>query len=426
MSLVRHPRSSRAVRASRAPRGRPALPAALLTASLTALPAALGATMITAAPAAADEAFTLIRPTPDADRFETAASIARMAFPGGAGLGEVNGRRAAILVNGDDPVDALAAASVAGTRLPILYTHRDSVPAATVAVLDELGIQVVMLAGGQGAISDAAALSVRTQQRLPYRFGGADRYETAALWASMVPPRPIPEPEQTPHAVLVAGDRLADALSAAPYAAARGIPLLLTERDRLPAATATALRRVLDQDPLRDDPQVADRLLVVGGPAAVSEAVLDEVDALAATPTLANPAATDAVAEPIHWSRWAGPDRYATAVQVADPTHWPSSTTTVGLANGERLVDALPGAVLLAQRGAPVLLLQNDAVGDATAGWLRTWQGGLTSAIALGSIPEPVAVQVRQYATAPEPTGFVVGASASSTSLNLPERADYR
>lgn len=71
--------------------------------------------------------FVVQRLTATADRFQTSASIARTAFPDGV--------PAAILVNGDDPVDALVVSAVATTKTSTLHTRRDAVPAYVIAAL---------------------------------------------------------------------------------------------------------------------------------------------------------------------------------------------------------------------------------------------------------------------------------------------------
>jgi len=67
----------------------------------------------TAEPAAAESPFLVQRLTATADRFQTSASLARTAFPDGVS--------AAMLVNGENPVDALAASAVAGTTTRVLH-----------------------------------------------------------------------------------------------------------------------------------------------------------------------------------------------------------------------------------------------------------------------------------------------------------------
>lgn len=90
----------------------------------------------------------------------------------------------------------------------------------------------------------------------------ADRYGTAAQaarWAF---------PDGADVAVLASGETFADALGAAPLAAAYDAPILLSGRDVLPDATRTALAELGVTD-----------VLVMGGTAAISDAVTNSLHA---------------------------------------------------------------------------------------------------------------------------------------------------
>lgn len=97
------------------------------------------------------------------------------------------------------------------------------------------------------------------------RLSGADRYATAAdvsreLWGA---------PENVATVYLASGEGFADALSIGPSTYADG-PLLLTRRDELPAATVEEMERLAPC-----------YVVVVGGTAAISDAVAGQADALA-------------------------------------------------------------------------------------------------------------------------------------------------
>ena len=97
------------------------------------------------------------------------------------------------------------------------------------------------------------------------RLSGADRYATAAdvsrtLW-------PVADTVETVY--LASGEGFADALAIGPSTYADG-PLLLTRRDELPAATVEEMQRLAPC-----------YVVVVGGTAAISDAVADQADALA-------------------------------------------------------------------------------------------------------------------------------------------------
>lgn len=388
--------------------GRRALLALLVAAALTALNTAA----LPARPASAAEGFTTLRTTPAGDRFETSASIARMAFPDGA--------RDAYLVNGDNPVDALASSPLAGTQAPILYTHRDDVPQPVLAVLRELGVSRLHVVGGRGVVSDTAATRAAaaltpgpgTAVSLE-RIAGGDRYETAAVLARRVMTLNLGSQDTV---LVVSGDTLADALSAAPQAATARLPLLLTSREELPSATQSALEDLTGLRPGLVRPRWVE---VVGGPGAVSEAVVQQIRS--------GPRPGD----PEQYQRWvyrmSGADRYETSALMAASTAY--APVAVGLANGQSLVDALPGAVLLARSGSPILLTRPTELGAAAVGYLAEKQAGLRTGIALGgaaSVPDHLLTQARIAATAPAISALVPTSTDTSTTVTVESRADYR
>ena len=98
---------------------------------------------------------------------------------------------------------------------------------------------------------------------IPYaRTAGADRFATAVALSAGAP---------TGGVVLVAtGSSFADALAGGPAAAAKKAPVLLVSRDELPSATRQRLVELKPQ-----------QIVVLGGPAAVSDAVVAQLDGLA-------------------------------------------------------------------------------------------------------------------------------------------------
>ena len=89
------------------------------------------------------------------------------------------------------------------------------------------------------------------------RIGGADRYTTSSLISENAW-----QPEETTVVFLASGENFPDALSLASFGGAG--PVLLTARDRLPAAIEAELRRL--------QPCV---VIVAGGEGSISKAVFD-------------------------------------------------------------------------------------------------------------------------------------------------------
>ncbi len=126
-------------------------------------------------------------------------------------------------------------------------------------------------------------------------------------------------------ALLARADTYPDALTGTVLAHAEQAPLLLTDRDGVPTAVAAELERL-----------GVERVVLLGGPAAISNAVRDDL------------AADYAV------SRVGGSSRWATAVEVAEDVH--PSPGTVVLATGEQFPDAVAVSAYAATQGWPVLL----------------------------------------------------------------------
>lgn len=96
--------------------------------------------------------------------------------------------------------------------------------------------------------------------------------------------------------------------------------------------------------------------------------------------------------EDVTVARLAGNDRYETAVAVAKAAY-PSGATTVVVASGLIFPDALAGAAMAGDLGAPLLLTERDRVPTATANGLRDL--GATTVYVLGG-STVISTQVEQ------------------------------
>ena len=184
-----------------------------------------------------------------ADRYDTAAVISRSAFPGTAAT--------AYVVSGLGPVDAMSAGPAAARDgAPLLLTTASVLAGATRLELIRLQPAKVVIVGGTGVVAPAVELAIA--KALPgvqiVRLAGADRYATAAAVAATF--------SHSPLAIYVAsGQSFADAPAVA-AAGSRGAPVLLSAPTLLPVATRVAIESLAPA-----------RALVVGGPAALSDAV---------------------------------------------------------------------------------------------------------------------------------------------------------
>lgn len=229
-----------------------------------------------------------------ADRYATALAIAE------AGWDTAD---AVVLAAGENNhlVDALAAAPLAGQEnAPILLTPKAALKAEVKAAIEDLGAKTVYVVG---AVSDAVVAEVEALGVDVEKLSGADRWATAdAINAEL----------DAPAGTFVVGyNAVADAMSAASYAAANGFKIVLAKADGS-----------VDADALVGD------VYIVGG-----EKWVKDIDGA---------------------ERLAGADRFATNAKVAEGLEFDFGKVYV--ANGISLVDALAVAPLAAMDDAFVLL----------------------------------------------------------------------
>ncbi|QNA92284.1 MULTISPECIES: cell wall-binding repeat-containing protein [unclassified Microbacterium] len=256
------------------------------------------------------------------DRYETAAAVSADAFSRGGVI-------TAFVASGVDFPDALSAAATAGLMDgPVLLTKPGYLPAVTAQEVDALELDSVFVTGGTGAVSDTVLRQLEPlTAEGSFRFGGADRYATAA---AMLPWWTLEFPDTV---FLASGADYPDALSGAAAAGFLHSPVLLTAPDALPAQTADALRRLAPST-----------VIALGGTGSLSDAVLES--ARLAT------GVDDATTE-----RRGGQTRYDTAVSVSQGTFATGARVPiVYVASGENFADALAGAAAGGSLGGPVLL----------------------------------------------------------------------
>ena len=220
-----------------------------------------------------------------ANRYETALEVAEW-----WGYGDT-----VILVSGENFPDALVAGPMsASTGYPIILNSGSSVRADVAQWMVTKGITNVKIIGGEAAIP----ASVEAQLEGPLgitveRIAGNDRYATAVKVAEWLLADGYNGGELD-GAMLANGEGYADALAASYSAYDDDKPILLVKRDSIPSAVQSFLRSKCgelddDTDPIEDD------LTGIGGPAVISDAVLDAAYALAVCEEPAVTSATIAV-----------------------------------------------------------------------------------------------------------------------------------
>ena len=171
------------------------------------------------------------------------------------------------------------------------------------------------------------------------RTGGADRYESATLISRNQFTGPV-------GVVYVAtGTNFPDALSAAPAAAMAQGPLLLVETNRVPGVVEQELSRLAPQ-----------KIVVVGGPAAVSDSVLSRLASFA--PEV---------------QRLGGADRYEVSRALVRATFAGTTSSVAYVATGANYPDALSASAAAGSLRAPVVLVpgSSSSIDSQTAALLQ-------------------------------------------------------
>jgi len=245
---------------------------------------------------------------------------------------------------------------------------RRIVAVIAVAALASLGIGSPALAALPGSVK---------------RLAGIDRYETSAEISWNYEPG-------VPVAYVATGRSFADALSAAPAAAAQGGPLLLTHGASLPADVATELRRLKPK-----------KIVVVGGTGVISAGVYNQLAAI--QPNI---------------RRDAGEDRYGTS-RIVNERAFPQGSPVTYVATGRTFPDALSASAAAGAIGGAVVLVDGakpaaaGAAGAAAVAALRAKE--IRVAGGTGAVPEAIATQLRTVA----PVVRLEGADRYETSVAI-------
>jgi len=307
------------------------------------------------------------------NRFETAGLIATDDTPFAAGFAG----DAVVLARADIFPDALAGSRIGGTfAAPILLTPSavegagDQINAELAAALDEIDPDDVYVLGGDQAVSTQLTDLIADAYDVEVtRFGGVNRFETAALIARQDFAAPPVEAETSTVVVANAGDRnIVDALVAGAIGAAADVPILLTGGTApLDPFAAAELQRLAPE-----------RVLVAGGPDSLGPDVVAAIESTTAA----------ADVERVDGSRAAslqpGTNRntqYATAVAFAElaADDFGFGTDHVNLSRGGITPDAFADALALGPHAgrdvggpAPIVMSASDTLSAETRDYLAS------------------------------------------------------
>ena len=170
------------------------------------------------------------------------------------------------------------------------------------------------------------------------RVSGQERYSTSVAIS-----KSTYSGTKVPVVYIATGESFPDSLSAASAAATQGGPLLLTLPNRVPDSVLKELQRLKPQ-----------RIVIVGGTAAVSSAVFDRLKKLVGDTT-----------------RVAGKDRFETSRLLAQKVF--PNVTSAYVATGNNFPDALSAGAAAGTKRIPVVLVNGGAssVDSATSAYLK-------------------------------------------------------
>lgn len=252
------------------------------------------------------------------DRYGTAAEISAKTFDPGVPV--------VYIASGFDFPDALiagpAAAHLGG---PVLLVNSVT-PTATKDELKRLQPAEIVIIGGTGAVATSVEdeLKKLVTSATVRRVVGDTRIATSVAVSE--------DAFASAPAVFVAvDDNFPDALSGSALAARMGGPVLFVKTNTLSGLVKAEIKRLGATD-----------IVVLGGTGVVSDAVFNELDAIAGASA----------------RRLSGPDRYDTSAAISG--EYPAGLDVVFIATGELFPDALAAAPAAAAAGAPVLLVKTD------------------------------------------------------------------
>lgn len=252
------------------------------------------------------------------DRYDTAVKISK------DGWQESN---YIVIASGTDFPDALSAAPLAKKyNAPILLVSGQTLNDNIIDEILRLGAGYAFIIGGKGAVSESIERDLNNLNIYTNRIAGADRYETSLKIAEFI---------GTSNGVtIVSGENFPDALSIAPIAGIKQMPILLTRSNTLSQNVQALLKN-----------NYINKCYVIGGTGVISNSALNGID---------------------NYTRLSGSNRYSTNLAVINEFADVLNFSTIYLATGENFPDALGGSVIAANSSSPLILASNQyyAAGD--------------------------------------------------------------
>jgi len=286
------------------------------------------------------------------DRYATSAEIAASIEDADGGYDIAT----LVVASGENFPDALAAAGLAtpANAGALLLVESDSIPSSVLAEMNRIDDTVtqVYVVGGDAVISDdvVADLEDIFSDASVDRIAGDNRYETAIRVADEI--------GHNGTVILASGTSFADAITVGGWAAENETPILLANADGLPTETEDELSDLID-----GGDGVVDRVIIIGGTAAVGSVEEDLVDMGLAPAGVSRVAGANRYATNLNWNV----ENFSTSLFTPKALSKDESLNLNGVtqmyASGANYPDALAAAPLAAILDAHVVLVDPVSVG---------------------------------------------------------------
>ncbi|WP_097027922.1 cell wall-binding repeat-containing protein [Clostridium peptidivorans] len=229
-----------------------------------------------------------------------------------------------IIAQGENFPDALCSVPLAKKyNAPILLTGKDTLTKEAEEELMRLAPSNIIIVGGEGSVSAKVEKYIKDtfKSATLERIGGKDRFETSTKIAEKL--------NFKGEVALTSSVSFADALSMAPIAAVKEMPILLTPKDKLPTYTSNYLKG-----------KTINKAYIIGGTGVVSENLKNNI---------------------ANSHRIYGENRFATNIAILKEfsSDLNKGNVFAALGNGPKgneFADALSGAALAAKMNAPMIL----------------------------------------------------------------------
>jgi N-acetylmuramoyl-L-alanine amidase len=257
------------------------------------------------------------------DRWETAINVSKELYP--KGFPADKAEKTVILATGLNPWDALSAASLSPVydNAPLLLSRTvENLLPELKNELVRLGAKKVIIVGGTGIVGASIEKGINDLGIATERLHGINRYETNLQILSKL--------ENVKGVFLASGESYADALAAAPIAAANDWGIVLTLPNTITPEALTYLK----------DKEIA----ILGGNGVITEQIENKV-------------VSQNGSNQVH--RLGGLDRYETNAAMLWHFKDQVKSTTVHVTTGTNFPDAMVAAPLSIGNKAPLILVNN-------------------------------------------------------------------